>query len=313
MIYASRFILLTCLLLSLLSTKAQQPFPYIVPTHQVLKDSGIAQIEVFVQHLEDLPNWETRVVRNAEDVVVGSPIHEYTYFINSLGAVDSMVKWSQEGQPILSIGLDYDDSGRLIRIVDYDSERQRSQVQSFTHKDGYIFFERKVYDRWVRKTKTDEDSIILKDHFRNQTDSGYWEYDPVKESVDGIAYTAGRLAYRNHMHFIMKDGVPDSLYVKNDWYESAFGIVRIEGATDHVEGEVDLIYTHEAVVPEHSPLYGTIQTGYAFGDHRSKIRLPEFIHDKLFIADSLIRETDIWPTFHPTGGSSRKYYLIEYK
>jgi hypothetical protein len=131
--------------------------------------------------------------------------------------------------------------------------------------------------------------------------------------VTNIAYRDGALAYDREMRYLFKDGAPDSLYLKYDYYLPAFETYLVAGVDPHIEGTVDVLSNGEAVVPEHSALYGVIETGFAFGQHRTLPNLPKPFFYQWFKADSLVRDAPIWPVFISPIDIKRSYFEISYK
>lgn len=286
---------------------------YQLPTFEVLEAQQVSQIDVYEQRIHTLTNWNQRDTVDSTDRKLGERSLIARYFINANGKVDSVDRWDTTGRWIDRTRILYDVAWRYTHIEKDDTAGAGIEVQTFQYTDTGMLYERHVNGKWQRKSALNNEAYLLLDHVRTERDSGLYRYIENQEAVINIAFRDGALAYRNELRYLMKDGMPDSLYYKSDYYLPAFETYRLEGIGNHVEGTVDVLKSGEAVVPEYSPLFGSIETGFTFGQHRTLLRMLFPYFYPYFQLAELVYQSRIWPTFVTPNHIRRSYFEMEYR
>lgn len=289
-------------------------FTYYLPKAELLSAEGINRIDVYRQPMKPMNFWNMTGVQKTPQALDGVRWLEASYFVNNYGQTKKLIVFSKPQEKAKEVLLEYDSLQRVTKISStlFDRTGQSQWTEQFMYGPDSIVYLKEDSKRWLRKMTVNSDTFLLLDHIRNEEDSGLYSYDPADETVLSQAFKNGELAYSKTLRYIMQEGRPDSIYMKMDYFQEAFDTYQTSGTPKHVEGTADVLENGEAVVPSSNPLSFILDTGFKFGDHRTKARLPMFIEEQRFTSDSLIQESEVWPEIQPDGTAYRWYYMLEY-
>ena len=297
------------LVLTLSTFQLRSQWFYQLPSHDLLKDSCVAEIIVEKFELNSAEGWITDTDRKPNEKI--KPTKQIAHFyINDFGKVDSNIYY-HEGKRFGGFIIKYDAEGNLIQTHEFRPERQFMTMNRIEKiEEGFrikYYSDQKLWKQSI----VDHDSIFIEDRHNRAKDSIHFRYNPETDERFDNTYIGDTLAATGYIHWKVKDGVPDSLIIISEFFDDR--VVRhydLRGSGRY-EGRFKLLSDGSAVIPT-SSVFHRSAAHYNYFNHYDKFRGLSWEPARHFTEDSFPRESPVHLDPRFDGTTLREFRTIAY-
>jgi len=282
---------------------------YQLPTHDLLKDSCVAEIIVEKFELNSAEGWITDTKRDPNEKA--KPFNQIAhYYINDFGKADSLIYYF-DGKRFGGFILKYDAEGNLIETHEFRPERQFMTVNRIGKIEGGYSIKYFSDQKLWKQSVVNHDIIFIEDRHNRGQDSIHFRFNPETDESFRNTYINDSLAATGYIHWKLKDGVPDSLIIISEFFDDR--VVRhydLRGSGRY-EGRFKVLPDGSPIIPS-SSVFHSSAAHYNYKNHYDKFRGLSWEPTRHFTEDSLPRESSVHLDPRFDGTTHREFCTIAY-
>jgi|GEM_PF-2333626 len=288
------------------TTEAQE---YSFPTFDILKENGVKKVRLYIHELEAVKGWHDSLPVKHIDNEISSRLIQ-TYVLNDSGLIDSVI-YSVHPDRFVGATMKYDSENRLIHVK--ESLLKRPQFQDITLTETAYGWKLTTYEdgKLIRSATIRSDSLLLTDTAYRGAQINYYHFYPDEEREVSQTTFDGKLSYASEHRWVVRDGVPDSLYMVNEFFDKK--------VPRHIDFKKNTRYAGAHKVHESGAVLHSSDSD--FNDHLEGIhfetRLNKYWGIPLYVAKAfreakMIDRSPIISNMSFDGNTYGHYYRIEY-